>query len=148
MDDEEDVFVEPMRAKRIRKRLAKVRRARNKHLETIWWFNTTMQPQHRLAEAEMFGRYNADNMTPCSCDACCNPRHSGYSSGKHRHTLQERRNGFYKKHKNVIARNVGIISSNLLKKYASLLFIVLKGFVKYNFFRFCYERVFCLNCVI
>lgn len=101
MEKPDSNFREPKRAKRIRKRLDKVRRARNKFLETYWYFHLS-KSQHRLEQAEMFARYHADNMKSCSCDACCNPRRSGYSSGKYKHTMQEIRHGAYKKHKKLI----------------------------------------------
>lgn len=31
------------------------------------------------------------NNTVCSCEMCCNPRHCGWSSGKEKLTVQERR---------------------------------------------------------
>lgn len=33
----------------------------------------------------------AENRHPCSCDACCNPRRSGYRKGYEKLTIQERR---------------------------------------------------------
>jgi hypothetical protein len=42
-------------------------------------------------ESEKVARIEANHGKLCSCHMCCNPRHSGFSKGQQRLTLQERK---------------------------------------------------------
>ncbi len=96
MDDIEEVedvtYKESKRERRIKNRLRMIARGKrhfrqnNNHWQYAW------EPyKHFAEEAEMYGRKFHDYLQICSCDACGNPRHSGWTSPKWRITNQERR---------------------------------------------------------
>ena len=82
-------YVEPKRAERIRHRERMIAKGRNIELQRDWWY--WGGDPHRYERAEMYGRYYHNHLAVCSCDSCCNPRRSGWSKGKYKLTIHERR---------------------------------------------------------
>ena len=97
--DELEPYREARKERRIRNRLRMIKRARRYFFQGNYYAQGN--PPHINEEAEMHARYMHNNLCACSCDACGNQRNSGYSSGRFRLTIQERRaidnaNDFYK----------------------------------------------------
>lgn len=67
--------------------IARAKRQYKQNFSRVW---TCYEPYFD-ERAEMHARRLHDNLQACSCDMCCNPRHSGWSSPKYRLTNQEKR---------------------------------------------------------
>lgn len=53
-------------------------------LQPKYWFGSEESREKHIKQV-------AENRHPCSCDACRNPRHSGFHKGKEKLTMQERK---------------------------------------------------------
>lgn len=88
-----DPYKEKKRERRIRDRERMIQHA--KQVFYIIWGDYSFSPvsfQHYERfehEAEMHARIYYNNLKACSCDICCNPRHSIWNKGKSRLTIQE-----------------------------------------------------------
>ena len=54
--------------------------------QSIYW-----EEDHKMKHQ----RKMAETRKPCSCEMCCNPRHSGWYKGEGKLTMQERRMNEY-----------------------------------------------------
>lgn len=81
-------YYEKKKERRIRDRLRMIKKAIKYELN-IYYANSLCN--HKKERIEMYARYNYNHLKKCSCDMCCNPRHSRYNKGKFQLTLQERR---------------------------------------------------------
>lgn len=90
-----DPYKEKKRERRIRDRERMIQHG--KQVFYMMWgsysYSPTcfQHPEHFDHEAEMHGRLYYNNLKVCSCEICCNPRHSRWSKGKLRLTMQERK---------------------------------------------------------
>lgn len=76
---------------------AERRHHHNRMLEKVkhysyYWYDWGDEKAKELHQKKI-----AENRKPCSCEMCCNPRHSGFSKGE-RLTMQERRMNEYEKY--------------------------------------------------
>ena len=100
---EEEYYRESKRDRRIRDRMRMIARGRRYRLQENWWWAVS---KHRRESAEMHGRLYHDHLKMCSCDVCCNPRHSGYSKGQIKLTMQERRANHRPKHRKKLEKEL------------------------------------------
>ena len=88
-DDWSHQSKELKRQRRIRDRNRMIARGRNIDLKNQdRWFGSD---PYRYERAEMYGRYYHNHLKICSCDVCGNPRRGGWTSGRFKLTMQERR---------------------------------------------------------
>ena len=79
---EDNLYLEPVRARRRREKNNAIRRA-VKYIVSGYYF-----PEDNEGILDQ-ARKRADNFTICSCELCCNPRRTDWTSSKEHLTYQE-----------------------------------------------------------